>query len=567
MRDRLADIESRLDRIEHRIAALERQPTAASEPRQAAPEPALDGSLLTDVSAHVGRVLLIFGGAYLLRAITDFKFVPTGIGILMGASYALFWLFMGYRKSAQAGLRALATFYGGTSVLLALPLLVEAISHFELLSGMQGLVALALFSTLALGVAATRRLRILAWFVVAGAVVTAFAILIVARLAVPTAVVLLLLGFGSLWVMYRYDLRGPRWLGALGANLGVGSLIVFASHDQWSLTPWPAALLAAVLLVGYFASFAVHTHVARRDVGVFEIVQSLLAAVLGAAAVVAAGPAGFGAAGALGVGLGAASYALALQPATRLDHGINFYFYVVLGLVLVVPGSVLLLGPSSAAPIWAVLAVAFAIASGRSGWVILSLESTLLLLLAGAASGLLAAGLEAFVADGPLPPPRPAHAAVAVATVVCLFVPVAQHSERWGVLAGAPQLTVLALSVWEVGGLIVLAGAALAGIAQPVEADAGLIAALRSAVLAAAAVTLALSSRHPRWPEARWLVYPVLVLVGVKLFLEDFPHGRPVTLFVALAFIGGALLAVARLFGRRVEVDPTTRSADLPAGR
>ena len=51
-----------------------------------------------------------------------------------------------------------------------------------------------------------------------------------------------------------------------------------------------------------------------------------------------------------------------------------------------------------------------------------------------------------------------AHVGVAAATVACLFIPVAQESERWGALAGLPQLIVLALSVWEVGGLIVAYG-------------------------------------------------------------------------------------------------------------
>jgi predicted tellurium resistance membrane protein TerC len=45
-------------------------------------------------------------------------------------------------------------------------------------------------------------------------------------------------------------------------------------------------------------------------------------------------------------------------------------------------------------------------------------------------------------------------------------------------------------------------------------------------------------------------VYPVLVLVGIKLFAEDFPHGQPVTLFVALAFVGSALLLVAKLISQ-----------------
>ena len=68
----------------------------------------------------------------------------------------------------------------------------------------------------------------------------------------------------------------------------------------------------------------------------------------------------------------------------------------------------------------------------------------------------------------------------------------------------------------------------------------------------AAAVTLAVSSRHWRWPEARWLVYPVLILVGIKLFAEDFPNGQPATLFVALAFVGSALILVAKLLNRPV---------------
>ena len=41
-----------------------------------------------------------------------------------------------------------------------------------------------------------------------------------------------------------------------------------------------------------------------------------------------------------------------------------------------------------------------------------------------------------------------------------------------------------------------------------------------------------------------------LLLVGVKLLLEDFPNGQPATLFVALALVGGALLLVAKLLDR-----------------
>ena len=63
-------------------------------------------------------------------------------------------------------------------------------------------------------------------------------------------------------------------------------------------------------------------------------------------------------------------------------------------------------------------------------------------------------------------------------------------------------------------------------------------------------VTLAVSSRHWRWPEARWLAYPLLILVAIKLFSEDFSHGNAATLFVSLAFVGSAVLLVAKVIKR-----------------
>lgn len=139
---------------------------------------------------------------------------------------------------------------------------------------------------------------------------------------------------------------------------------------------------------------------------------------------------------------------------------------------------------------------------------------------------------------------------MALATVACLFIPVAQQSERWGKLAGLPQLIVLALAVWEVGGLIVVFMAPLLAGAAGEEPVLSVLASLRTAVLSIAAATLAVSSRHWRWPEARWLAYPLLILVAIKLFAEDFPHGNAASLFVSLAFVGSAVLLVAKVIKR-----------------
>ena len=220
--------------------------------------------------------------------------------------------------------------------------------------------------------------------------------------------------------------------------------------------------------------------------------------------------------------------------------------------MLLVVGSALVLSPAIAAAVWSLLALAMAFASGRYDRVALSLQCTFLLVAAGISSGILDTGWQALAGGAPeiWPALLPWHVIVALTTVACLFIPVAQHSDRWGSAAGLPQLVVLALSVWEVGGLIVvIAAPMIAGVATA-DSNLAVLAALRTSVLAAASVTLALSSRHRRWPEARWLVYPVLVLVGIKLFLEDFPNGQPVTLFVALALVGSALMLVAKLLSR-----------------
>jgi len=560
MDDRVAELELRLAAVEQRLGKLESQTSGASATDEVDFEPALGKGSLSSASTLVGRVLLIFGGAYLLRAITENAVVPTALGISMGAAYALFWLFMAHRRGSEESQRTGALFYGGASILLALPLLVEATDRFALLSGLQGIVALAVFCALSLWVALLRDLRLLAWLVAAGGIGTAFVVLRLSQSAVPATVFLVFLGAGTLWACYWRQWRGPQWLGALGANAGVLALAMLSTSERWTVAPLSVFLSGSLLLLVYLSSFALHSHRRGRNLGVFEAIQALLAVgivFLAASLSARAGQVMMSQVGMLTLLLAAAAYALAFTPQTRAARGRNFFFYSTLGLVLLVVGSALVLSPAIAAAAWSLLALAMAWFSGRYGRVALSLQCTFLLLAAGISSGILETGLQALAGDALLswPPLVPWHLVIAMTTVACLFIPVAQHSDRWGVLAGVPQLIVLALSVWEVGGLMVVYFAPVLASAGTADANLAVLAALRTAVLSISSVTLALSSRYPRWPEARWLVYPVLILVGIKLFLEDFPNGQPVTLFVALALVGSALIFVAKLLGRDSTAD------------
>ena len=248
----LADIEKRLAAVEQRLSALE-----GAAPRQLPIEdsgesaPSLGEGFLSSITTHVGRVLLIFGGAYLLRAITDFQFVPVPVGLSMGAGYAVFWLLMAYLKGAIARRGTDAAFYGGTSTLLALPLLVEASTRFGLLSGNQAIFALLLFLAAALFVTDRRSLRSLGWLTVGGGILTAFALLIATQVIVAVTALLLILGLASYWIVQRREWMGLQWLGAAGANSAVLVAIGLSRTDQWALETTVVLWFAAFLLLSY----------------------------------------------------------------------------------------------------------------------------------------------------------------------------------------------------------------------------------------------------------------------------------------------------------------------------
>ncbi len=71
MEDRVAELELRLAAVEQRLSKLEGQAPGASATDEVDFEPTLGNGSLSNASTLIGRVLLIFGGAYLLRAITE----------------------------------------------------------------------------------------------------------------------------------------------------------------------------------------------------------------------------------------------------------------------------------------------------------------------------------------------------------------------------------------------------------------------------------------------------------------------------------------------------------------
>ncbi len=76
---------------------------------------------------------------------------------------------------------------------------------------------------------------------------------------------------------------------------------------------------------------------------------------------------------------------------------------------------------------------------------------------------------------------------------------------------------------------------------------AAMVAAIRTIVLAVAAVAIAAGSRNVHLAELGWFVNPLLVLAGLKLLAEDLRRGTPVSLFLGFGCFGAALIAAPRL--------------------
>ena len=137
---------------------------------------------------------------------------------------------------------------------------------------------------------------------------------------------------------------------------------------------------------------------------------------------------------------------------------------------------------------------------------------------------------------------------IVVGTAIISFVVVAlsKADPDWPWRTRIPRLALALVGALGGGAVMVLILVRALG-GQPPEADAAVVAAVRTGVAAGAAVALAAVSRLIACLELRWLVYLLFIVGGLKLFLEDLPHGRPTTQLLAFALYGIALMLAPRL--------------------
>lgn len=566
MTDRLTELEARcaelageLRRLEGRIATLERAPAAApARPRgRASGAPAARAG--SDVAAvmsglsYVGRTLLVLAGAFVLRALTDAGTLPAAVGVALGLAWAGTWIALA-DVAGRSGAAASAGYHGAAAVLVGFPLVFEAASRLRLLSPPAAAALLTALGAAALAVAARRRLEAVAWIVTLGWIATAVALAGASGRLAPAALSLVLLGVATLWMSYVLDWFSLRWPAAVAADLAVGAL---ALRVGWRLGPEGALVAYALqlaLMALYLGSVAARTLLLRREVLPFEVGQAAaaIAAGLGGAAFVAErSGSGVPALGAWTTALGLAAYGVAFAFLDRGgDRRRNFHFYASAALLLSLVGTGLLLPGQALPSVWAALAIAAAALGRRLRRSSLAAHAATYAVAGAIASGLVSHALEALVASparawSPAPP-----AALAVLAALAAVAWLGAGAARTAA-ARVPRVALLAVLACGAAGVATgLAVPIVAGIPGH-GADAGELAALRTALLVATTLLLAWLGRREGWADAGVLAYPALAAAGAKLLLEDVVRGRPATLFVAFACYGVALILVPRLRGRR----------------
>lgn len=551
--ERLARLEARVAELEARKARAPAPPAVAARPEQgAAFVPALPQGTL----ALAGGSLLIFAGAYLVRALTDGRILPPALGVALGLAYAALWQLKADRDASH-GRRESAAFLALASSLIAFPLIWETTARFGLLGARAAHVALVAFFVLGIGVAWRRRLAFGAWLATGLALATAVALLVSSHDLLATLVSLVAIAACLEWLALHDTWRGLRWPVALVLDGVAFLLIAVASRPRLpeGYVPLTTAAAAAGLLALpalHVAAVAARTLLRGRPVTAFEVAQGAIAVLLGfggAWRVLAVHGESTRGPSILALLVGVLCYAVAFAfVERRAGQGRNFYFYSTAAGLLMLGGSLGLRLGGFVSPVWGVLGVTAAILGRRFGRMTLRVHSALYLLAGAVATGLMLACVRSLAGQHTGPLSSGAWLAAGLTAFGWVVLATDPSAPRSGA-ARTPQLLLALLVVFAVG-----KGAQMglwAALGDALSRDVGAAAVTRTAVLAALVLALAWLSRRCSLPELGWLVYPLVALGGVKLLIQDVPHGRPATLVLSLALYGAVLILAPRLLKRR----------------
>lgn len=508
----IRQLESRIEALERGYAPAPQLPAAplvlSSGPiAPSFAEPVVSGGSL----AALGKALMVFGGAYLLRAVADSGAIAQQLGIALGLAYAAYWLIWSARPRARD--RFTILLYGSAAALIFPPLLWEntVIVHALPAAVSAFLLVLFAFGGLLLDWQGNRPAT--SWVTLVSGLATGIALLLATQQFAPFTIALLAIAGLVEYGACRERWLKVRWLPALAANFAVFGLLYAGRDDRAALA------VSFTLAVVYAGSIAARTIVFRREIQLLEIGQAgtALGLLLWSGRAQPAAPGVFLAI--LGAGCYCAAVAVRELPVSRR----NPRAFEIFGLALILAGTGVLLS----GPVFTAACCAFALAASR----LKRFETHVpaYTLAAALGSGVLVFAWNA-MAGGQAVTPSWTMVLTALTLAAC-----------WTMLRDVPAALTGGLLVATILGF---AARALAGLAP---GDSPLGDSLRIALLSSAALGLALIGRRWHRRECVWLVYPVMIFAGYRLIAHDFSNGRPANLAVSLALYGGTLWLLSRV--------------------
>ena len=559
MSSRLSEIDARLRALEEAVAGLSGRLSAiehgepardhpGTAPLVAASDVQATRANLTGVLPLIGRSLIVLAGAFLLRALTESERVPGQTGAIFGLGYATLWLAAADRQPGSPS-QLSRVFHGLVALVIAVPLLWEATTRFQVFSPGASAATLAVFTLVTLAVAWHRHLQILAGVATIGAALAMPALAIATNATSPFALVAVAL-VAVTWVLG--ETRGWRWLAwpAGSAELLLVVILLGRAFARPPLEPAGFVLgVLALLLAVSTAPFVIRALRETAGARVFDGVHALVVVpicLVGLSAGAAqATSIGVGAMGTVMIAAGASLYWLAfVRVLPHQGAGRNFYTGTSVALAYLVVGvSQLLPGPAAA-----LLLSTFALGAlwwgGRLGLAVLALHATLLLAVAAVECGLVAAVIGVWIGWPGAWPALPVISIVVLAALVGAVVyGITRAPATPRRLNSAAHVVLNALAFVAIGGAVLIwLGPVIAGTPPALSA----LATLKTSVLATSGVVLSIIGRQVRWREIGWLAYPVLAVGALQLLVEHVAVSHAATMFVALAIYGVALVIASR---------------------
>lgn len=541
-------LSTRVDELEKRVHALE-HPGEARIEKAAQPVESLTVSTDDGASALetgntfpiIGRAMLGIAGAYVLRAVAEAGILPKLPVAAIAVAYAFAWLVW----SSRISVRLASIVYAGTSVVILAPLLWENTLSFRVLSQMASAGVLAAFITLA-----TVRARAKGgmWLAQTVAMMTAGALAFATHQVLPFITAMLI---GALVVEFarsrQYAQPAWPWI-ALLVDAAIWGFIFIYAGPQNARVEYPE-LRAIALIVPGCALFAIcGTGAAVRSIGygerigVFDVVQAMIAFVLAVAGVLYfAPPSGVVAWGVTCLTLSAGLYVAAFQRLRQVQEPRNLRIFGAWGAAMLIAGSLWALPHSAAAILLAIAAVVAIFFAERVEPQTLMLHGALFL-----AAGSLISGLPRFVFDELAGSSRRSPDVTVLSVTLCAAVAVfVERRITESLSVRVMQFIPVLVATCALVSLFVYS--ALSGAGAVVALDVHHVAFLRTLTICIAALGLAFGGSRWGRSELTHLAYAVLAFVAAKLLFEDLRHGHMEFIAGSIALFAVALIAAPRL--------------------